>query len=168
MPQLDHLDLQHDTYQVKLLSDIATNTHTQTSQKLNLVGDPQLPWWAGSTRWAPAMMGGGGAGMRLELFNVRFVSRDAPMSQEQTQCGHFVWVQREQHSEGHSGGGGGCNPVIPQCAPTRMVYSAEAPCTPGRHRVGCWPDIPFVHNQLTTLGRWGHKDVAHRAMEHGL
>ncbi|KAJ9516697.1 hypothetical protein QJQ45_015147, partial [Haematococcus lacustris] len=27
-----------------------------------------------------------------------------------------------------------------------------APCTPGRHRDGCWPDIPFVKNQLTTLG----------------
>ncbi|KAL6750581.1 hypothetical protein V8C86DRAFT_2440820 [Haematococcus lacustris] len=24
-------------------------------------------------------------------------------------------------------------------------------------------DIPFVHNQLTTLGRWGHSDVTHRA-----
>ncbi|KAJ9524305.1 hypothetical protein QJQ45_008487 [Haematococcus lacustris] len=35
----------------------------------------------------------------------------------------------------------------------------------GTHRVGCLPDIPFVHNQLTTLGRWGHSDVAHRAKE---
>ncbi|KAL6750654.1 hypothetical protein V8C86DRAFT_3181071 [Haematococcus lacustris] len=34
-----------------------------------------------------------------------------------------------------------------------------------RHRVGCQPDIPFVHNQLTTLGRWVHSDVAHRAKE---
>ncbi|GFH29098.1 hypothetical protein HaLaN_27702, partial [Haematococcus lacustris] len=57
---------------------------------------------------------------------------------------------RVQHSGGHSGGGGGDKP---------------APCTPGRHRVGCWPDIPFVHNQHTTLDRWGHSDVAHRAKE---
>ncbi|GFH09208.1 hypothetical protein HaLaN_04309, partial [Haematococcus lacustris] len=54
--------------------------------------------------------------------------------------------ERVKHSGGHSGGGG-------------------VPCTPGRHRVGCWPDIPFVHNQLTTLGRWGLSDVAHRAKE---
>ncbi|GFH09185.1 hypothetical protein HaLaN_04285 [Haematococcus lacustris] len=40
-----------------------------------------------------------------------------------------------------------------------------APCTPGRHRVGCRPDIPFVHDQLTTLGRWGHRDAAHCAKE---
>ncbi|GFH27429.1 hypothetical protein HaLaN_25748 [Haematococcus lacustris] len=45
---------------------------------------------------------------------------------------------------------GGCNPM---------------PCTPGRHRVGRWPDIPFVYNQFTAPGIWGHRDAAHRPKE---
>ncbi|GFH29159.1 hypothetical protein HaLaN_27774, partial [Haematococcus lacustris] len=52
----------------------------------------------------------------------------------------------------------GCNTV-------EDTVEEGVPCTPGRHRVGCQPDIPFVHNQLTTLGRWGHSDVAYRAKE---
>ncbi|GFH13247.1 hypothetical protein HaLaN_09090 [Haematococcus lacustris] len=75
-----------------------------------------------------------------------------PSLTAKSRCIPWPWMcLRVQHSEGHSGGGGGCNPGVP--------------CTPGRHRVGCQPDIPFVQKQLTTLGRWGHRDAALRANE---